>query len=260
MKKIKQSAENLSRLEQLEGNMGEQAKELMPPLLIDLASGLVGWWMGKTMKRASLLTGLAVYTAGRAHSLQMAMERERKRAGMVQAAEENKHALSGIFNRYTDVESKVYHGDSPLVAFGMGMILGGATNAASLNGTEKTGETFSDRAKRAWNEITGDLKYRLYLSKEQGGGAGAGENTAAENTAPPVGGTEDLQVFVPSRSGLEQFDMSGLDSLEQTVYEHANAFESGVGEIETGYPALQDAVTISGTDEDTVGEVFPALI
>lgn len=249
-KELEQSDANKTRLEQLQ-SFGEQTKEILPSLGIDLASGVLGWCAGKVLKRNSLLFGLALTVAGRYHSLHLAMERERKRQFVYDSATKEKNALAGLTERYTDIDNHVYHGESPLFALGMGMIFGGATSMTSVNGTEKTDETFSARAKNAWQEITGDLKYRLYLNKP----AQQTEISPATSSAAPVSGT-DVNVLL-GKNVLDEMDLSALDQMDRANLEHANAYQNSSVPISYTLPPAMNGMP---DDDETVGEISDTRI
>ncbi len=236
-----QSNDYRKRLAELKGSYGAQAKELVVPVAIDLASGLAGWWLGKQIGRASLLVGFATYAGGKFHSLHEDIKREELRLGVYD--EDAKPALSG-FSPMHNNESRVYTGDSPLCSLGLGMMLGGAFSPS----TEKTAPPLGaiDKAKSAFSDIAEDLKYRLYLDKIFKGEQKQEEKKQEEK---PVSGLTDVDVFMAGDKLTKDLDMSGLDNINDAVERAAADFDrqraegvSGFGRTRSEYSEVAEEV------------------
>lgn len=254
---ISRSNEYRERLAALKNSVGEQTKELAAPIALDVASGLVGWWLGRQMGRASLLVGFLTYAGGKYHSLHETINREEQMAGSYD--EENRMLMSGYHPLYKD-ENRVYHGDSPLSALGFGMMFGGAfSQTSAVNGTNGQELSATDKAKAAFDEIKDDLKYRLYLDKifkdEK-----QTENKAADNGG--VSGVSEVDVFIAGDKLTKGMDLSKLDEFDKHVEESAIAFDEKQV-APKGQPATpkKDAVADPKEDEsDLLGEISSTRI
>lgn len=222
-----QSNDYRKRLAELKGSYAEQAKELVVPVAIDLASGFAGWWLGRQLGRSSLLIGLATYTGGKFHSLHEDIKREELRLGVYD--EEAKRMLSG-FSPMHNNETRVYTGDSPLCSLGLGMILGGAF----AQNTEKTAPPLGaiEKAKSAFSDITEDLKYRLYLDKIFKGGQKQEEQKQEDK---PVSGLTDVDVFIAGDKLVKDLDMTTLEKINEQVENSAIEFDRKRGGSMSGH-------------------------
>lgn len=229
------------RLELLKTSMAEQSKELIAPVAIDLASALAGWYIGKKIGRASLLAGLLTYGFGKFHSLHETVNREEQRLKDYDA--DNRPALSGLHPLYYN-EERVYHGESPAVALGFGLMLGGAFSQVTLNGPEREQNPFSD--------IADDLKYRLYLDRF----FTAQENKSAEEKNL-MGAVDELDVFLAKDKMLEGPESVKLDELDRANEQAAILFDAEGKQIET---KQEKQLRGGGAQEDDLGEISESHI
>ncbi|MEW6469658.1 MAG: hypothetical protein AB1458_12075 [Bacteroidota bacterium] len=211
----KEEKEYVERLEMLRQSLKEQGKEIALPMLLDLASGFAGWYIGRKMGRASLLAGLAAFTLGKFHSLHETIAREQKYYSKLDD-DDNRPALSGINPLFKD-ESRVYHGESPAVAFGFGLMLGGAF--AQSDTVEGLGE---GAERKPFSEIVSDLKYRLYLDKFFKDETKQEESVQQGEQQKAISGLEEVDIFLAEKSGLNP---QKLDEIEQQVEQAAIEFE-----------------------------------
>lgn len=200
------------RLEQLKGSAGEQVKELIKPVLIDLACGFGGWFLGKYLGQKSLLIGLGVYGLGRYHSLRMAMTREEQRE-QTEAAAKKDGRIANLMDKVYG-QNRIYHGESPLSTLGMSMMIGGAT---AFVGARQSNEG----DKGPWQEIKEDLKHRLYLDKFF-------NKTEEENkqATPAVSGIGEINYFLAGDSLTQDMNLSVLDNLDKQMEEAAISFQN----------------------------------
>ncbi len=180
-------------------SMKAKAQAAATPFLKTLAAGLLGALVGKGMGRPSLLTGIAVTFAGHMH-------------GAHQAAQKAQTAGNG----------NVYDGDSPLIAFGVGMIAGGAVTGG-LNGTGSLG--FVEGVKERLTEFKDDLYNRLYADKF---------SSAATPASPPsteagTSGVGEITFTGKQYEGSDVvFNDSELEKIERQLQQGAVDYQRGV--------------------------------
>lgn len=223
------------RLAELKGNFGEQVKEIIMPVIVDLACGGIGWYAGKKLGQKSLLVGLGLYVAGRFHGLHMAMKHEEQREATEKMKSKDGRLSKLIGNVYG--ENRVYYGDSPLSTIGMSMMVGGAV-ASSLGATEKQGEVGT------WQEMKNDLKHRLYLDSFF--------NTKEEGTQSDkdVKGIGEIEYFLAGNELTKGLNLSELDKLDKQMEEEALRFRSEKSVAESPYQTKADSFSgLSRTDE-----------
>jgi hypothetical protein len=216
----KANSEYREWLNELQSDYSAQAKELAMPVAIDVAGMLTGWWLGKQMGRSSLLLGFLTYAGGKVHTLHENIRREQERIGI--DYEENKPALSG-FNPLYNNPNRVYHGESPLVSIGMGMMIGGAFSADSMNGIGGEELSATDKAKNAFSDIKEDLKHRLYLDKIFQSGENNSEKKKEEN---PVNGVSEVDLFIAGDKLGKEIDFSKLDQFDRQIENEAVNFQN----------------------------------
>jgi hypothetical protein len=218
------NSEYKERLQQLKGSMGEQAKELAVPVAVDLVSGLTGWWIGRQMGRSSLALGLITYAGGKVHSLHEHIAREEQRLGVEDA--ENRPALSG-FNPLYKNENRVYHGESPLVNLGFGMMLGGAfSQNNAVNGIDVEELSATEKATNAFSEIADDLKYRLYLDKLFKDEKTEKKTETKTEEQKGVSGLSEIDIFIAGDKLTKDLDMSKLDEYDNHLEQSAIDFDA----------------------------------
>lgn len=223
------------RLQALKSNMGEQAKELAAPVALDLVSGLAGWWIGRQMGRASLAVGFLTYAGGKFHSLHETINREEQRIGVDDA--EGRPVLSG-FNPLYKNEDRVYHGESPLVPLGFGMMLGGAfAQNNAMNGTDGQELSATEKAKTAFGDIAEDLKYRLYLDKLFKDEKTEQKTEQKTDGETGVSGLSEIDIFIAGDKLTKDLDMSKLDELHDHIEQSAVDFDAKQAKIKTASPA-----------------------
>jgi hypothetical protein len=256
MANSKKSAD-IERLERLKGSMSEQAKELWLPVVTDLASVAGGWLTARLVGRSSLYLGLAAYGAGKVNSLHETINREQKRLGASQT--DTAPALSGLNPLYKN-EDRLYMGDSPLVHFGIGMMIGGATGVGL--GAVDANMSTADKLKSVATEIKEDLTYRLYLDKifkpkadktalpAPNAVPGTAVPTVAQN---PVSGLGEIDVFVAGDAFRDDPDMKQLSRLEDQLKISARDFDTQQREFipaTVSTPSLSATPQTEETDED----------
>jgi hypothetical protein len=166
-----------------------RAKSAIKPFVRSLALGLLGALVGKGMGRGSLLAGAAVTFAGHMR-------------GASQAAEK---ALG------KSKSEDVYDGDSSLVAFGLGMMFGGASNRSkALDGTELG---LVDGVTERVKELKDDLLHRLYADKFIG------------TSEAPASGTVGAVTFYGQPGNDYSFDPKTLEEIERNLQQNAMAYE-----------------------------------
>lgn len=172
-----------------------KAKAAAVPFFKSLAAGLLGTLVGKGLGRPSLLVGTAVTFAGHMH-------------GAHKEAEKQLGSQSGAGN--------VYNGDSPLVAFGIGMIAGGAMSRASADQTVEGKTSYLDGVKDRLSEFKDDLYHRLYLDKFSSDGEPQKESGVGAIT------------FTGKQyeSGDITFSESELDKIERELQQRAIDYQS----------------------------------
>ncbi len=231
-------------LVELKGNPTAQAKELAIPVAVDIASGLTGWWLGRQMGRASLAVGFLAYAGGKVHSLHETINREEQRLGI--SDEQNRPALSG-FNPLYKNPKRVYHGESPLVAFGMGMMLGGAfAKTNEVNGLNGEALSATEKAKSAFSDITEDLKYRLYLDKIFKGNTDE-QKTEKKKEEIAVNGLSDLDIFIAGERMTKDLDFSKLDEVDNHL--EASAFDYDKKRSASTIPAYSPTARVTNAQQ-----------
>ena len=214
------SSEYRQRLQLIKESFSAQAKELAMPVAIDLTSTLAGWWLGRQIGRASLAIGLVTYAGGKFHSLHEAIDREERQAA---GYDENNRALLSGYNPLYKDEERFYHGESPLVHLGMGMMLGGAFAQSAMNGVNGEPLSAIEKAKTSFTDIAADLKYRLYLDKIFGDKKGESSNDNSE-TDKGVSGVDEIDVFLAE--GKKELDMSRFDDYDRRIQKSAEDFQN----------------------------------
>lgn len=181
-------------------SMKAKAQAAATPFLKTLAAGLLGALVGKGLGRPSLLTGIAVTFAGHMH-------------GAHKAAEKAQSGGNG----------NVYDGDSPVIAFGVGMMAGGAVSGG-LNGTGSLG--FVEGVKERLSEFKDDLYNRLYADKfssakpaSPSASASAGEGTSGIGEITFTGKQYE--------GGDVVFNESELDKIERQLQQGAVDYQRG---------------------------------
>jgi hypothetical protein len=222
------------RLAELKGNIPEQLKEVVMPVVMDIGCALAGWIAGRYAGQKSLLIGLGIYAVGKYHSVRMAMTQAERR----NAAEKAKSKDGKISNLIDKVygENRVYYGDSPLATLGMAMIVGGAVGSSIASKTTEPANP--------WKEIKEDLKHRLYLDKifvkkEE-------ENTTTE-TEKPVSGIGEIEYFLAGNELTQNINLSELDKLDKKLEEEALRFNDQ--QIPAYTPSQTKADSFSGFND-----------
>jgi hypothetical protein len=221
------------RLAELKGNIPEQLKEVVMPVVMDLGCGLLGWIAGRYAGQKSLLFGLAIYAAGKYHSVRMAMTQGEKRRAAEKAKSKDGKISSLIDKVYG--ENRVYYGDSPLATLGMAMIVGGAVGASF--GSKKTETT-------PWQEIKEDLKHRLYLDKFL---AKKEEETTITEAEKAVSGIGEIEYFLAGNELTQNINLSELDKLDKKMEEEARRFSEP--QIPAYTPSQTKADSFSGIND-----------
>ncbi|MCU0432515.1 MAG: hypothetical protein MUC87_03545 [Bacteroidia bacterium] len=243
---------DVERLERLKGSFSAQAKELALPVLTDIASVAGGWITARVIGRPSFLLGLVTYGAGKVNSLHETINREQKRMGTSQS--DNAPALSGLNPLYKN-EERIYMGDSPLVHFGIGLMIGGAMGKATGLGAIDESLSATDKMKTAFSEIKEDLTYRLYLDKlftPKADKTTLPASTTTPGTAVPaiatnpVSGLGEIDVFVAGDAFRDDPDMKQLSRLEDQLKISARDFDTQQREFT---PAVVSTTSLSATPQ-----------
>jgi hypothetical protein len=221
------------RLAQLKGNIPEQLKEVVMPVVMDLGCALIGWVAGRFAGQKSLLIGLGIYTVGKYHSVRMAMTQAEKR-NAAEKAKTKDGKISGLIDKVYG-ENRVYYGDSPLATLGMAMIVGGAVGASF--GSKKV-ET------NPWQEIKEDLKHRLYLDKFFEKKDEESKTTEADKAVSGIG---EIEYFLAGNELTQDLNLSELDKLDKKMEEEALRFSNR--QIPAYTPSQTKADSFSGFND-----------
>jgi hypothetical protein len=188
-----------------------KAKSSFKPFLKSLAAGLLGALVGKGMGRGSFLTGAAVTFAGHMHGAHRAAS---KKLGQSDSTE-------------------IYDGDSPLVAFGLGMMFGGASKKSQeLNGTDVG---FVEGASERLRELKDDLLHRLYADKF---------SSSASQNAPAPGTVGAVTFYGNAQPNADfTFDPKTLEEIERNLQQNAIAYErNGNSSSVSGFDGNSDSL------------------
>jgi len=236
-----------ARVKMLQGNIVEQGKEIAVPFLFDLASGFTGWLLGRSIGRASLLIGAATLLGGKFHGLHQAINRAGKRG----KNSEPVNGLAGLFDVYNS-DSRVYCGDSPFVALGLGIMLGGAGAASNTTyRTDGKAKSFSERAKDALGEMKSDFMHRLYLDNFTSKKEEEKENTQTVN------GVGEVEYFLAGSALTQEQDFSELDKIEEQLREEAQRYEAARNTQPSAHAATAKAYPVEGIYDDDELNAIP---